>query len=108
MASGSERRKSERFDYAAPIVFAQRGSDQFVDARLCNYCRCGMAFTTNGPVKPGTEIYIMTEHYSPDTIGAEIYDGYLARVKWCEPHADPTEKAYRIGVQYAVTTISCA
>ena len=106
MATGSERRQSERFDHAAPIVFAQRGSDQFVDARLCNFCRRGMAFVTGGPLTPGTEIYIMTEHYSPDTIGAEIYDGYLARVRWCERRTDIIGDRFVVGVQYAETRVS--
>ena len=104
MGNGSERRKFERFDHSAPIVFALRGSDQFVDARLCDFCRRGMGFITDGPVKPGAEIYIMTEHYSPDTIGAEIYDGYLARVRWCEPQTEAKGDQYRVGVQYPVTT----
>ena len=105
MAAGSERRKYERFDHNAPIVFALRGSDQFIDARLCDFCRSGMGFLTGGPVHPGSEIYIMTEHYSPDTIGAEIYDGYLARVLWCQPQAGPTGKKFRVGVRYSLTTI---
>lgn len=105
MSNGSERRKSRRVEHSAAIVYALRGSDQFVDARLCNFCRRGMAFVTAGPVQPGAEIYIMTEHYSPDTIDAEIYDGYLARVQWCEPQADAPEDTFRVGVRYSMTTI---
>ena len=103
MGPGSERRQFERFEHSAPIVFALRGSDQFIDARLCDFCRRGMGFITGGPVREGAEIYIMTEHYSPDTIGADIYDGYLARVRWCEPHQETGSDEYRVGVQYPVS-----
>ena len=104
MPPGSERRQFVRFDHSAPIVFALRGSDKFVDARLCDFCRRGMGFITDGPVQEGAEIYIMTEHYSTDAIGAEIYDGYLARVRWCEPQAAKEGDQYRVGVQYPVST----
>jgi hypothetical protein len=104
MGPGSERRQFERFHHSAPIVFALRGSDQFVDAKLCDFCRRGMGFITTGPIQPGAEIYIMTEHYSPDDFGAEIYDGYLARVRWCEPQTASRRGQYRVGVQYPVTT----
>lgn len=102
MASGSDRRQFERFQHSAPIVFALLGSDRFVDAKLCDFCRRGMGFVTAGPVAPGDEIYIMTEHYAPDDIGAEIYDGYLAQVRWCEPQAATGGDRYRVGVQYPV------
>jgi len=104
MGSGSERRRFERFQHSAPIVFALRGSDQFVDASLCDFGRRGMGFFTAGPVAPGAEIYIMTEHYSPDDFGAEIYDGYLAQVRWCEPQTAARSGRYLVGVQYPVAT----
>ena len=105
MSPASERRKSERFEHRAPIVFAPLGSDEFIDAKLCNFCSSGMGFATAAPVPPGTEIYIMTEHYLPDDIGAEIYDGFLGSVRWCEPGSDSQESVYFVGVQYSTTTI---
>ncbi len=105
MGARRERRACERFDHSAPIVFVPRGSDKFKAARLCDFCRRGMGFLTQAPVVPGAEIYIMTENYSPDAIGAEIYDGYLGRVKWCRPQEAAGGQWYRVGVEYCLTAI---
>ena len=105
MAGRTDRRKSERIEYVAPIVFALRGSDHFVDARLCNFSKGGMGFVTAAPLQRGCEIYIMTEHFSTDTIGAEIYDGFLARVLWCQAQPDSPKDAFQVGAAYAVTAI---
>ena len=101
----SEKRTSERFTHDAPIVYAYHNSDQFFPAIMCNFCKGGMCFQTDTPVHPGSDIYVMMEEFAPDAIGAEIYEGYLAQVRWCQvlPDVDPAQ--YQIGVKYYRTVI---
>ena len=87
------------------MVYAFHDSDLFYQARMCNYCKGGMCFQSDSPVKRGSDIYVMMEEFAPDAIGAEIYEGYLAQVRWCRilPGVDPTQ--YKIGVKYYRTVI---
>ena len=101
----SEKRTAERFTHQAPIVYAYHNSDQFLPATMCNFCIGGMCFLADQPVNTGSDIYVMMEEFAPDPIGAEIYEGYLAQVRWCRllPDVDPTQ--YKIGVKYYRTVI---
>jgi hypothetical protein len=72
---------------------------------MCNYSNEGMCFKTAEAVDPGADIYIMMENYSPDSLHADLYEGYFAEVKWCEqlqPHEVP---GYQVGVKYYKTVI---
>jgi hypothetical protein len=106
MKQRNDRRECERFEHRAPVVFAYRDSDQFHDARICNLCQSGMCFETGADVRPGSDIYIMMESYLPDGIGSEIYDGYLARVCWCQQLPDAENLRYQVGVQYYRTQVA--
>jgi hypothetical protein len=100
MNQRNDRRACERLEHRAPVVFAYRDSDQFHQARICNLCPAGMCFETETAVAQGSEIYIMMENYAPDDIGAEIYDGYFARVCWCRASPEGEKDRYQVGVQY--------
>jgi hypothetical protein len=73
---------------------------------MCDYSKNGMCFITPNGVDPGTDIYIMMENYAPDSIHAELYEGYFAKVKWCQPLAAKEPFEFRVGVQYYKTTIA--
>lgn len=105
MSATPERRECGRVDHHAPIVYAMRDSDKFIDARMCDFSRRGMGFISARPVETGTEIYIMAEHDSPDAIAAEIYDGFLALVRWCEPALNSGKELFRVGVEYALSRV---
>ena len=100
-----ERRECERHPHDALIVYAYHDSDEFYNATICNYSKSGMCFETLDAINPGADIYIMMENFSPDAIGSEIYDGFLAEVKWCQDVSDFKEKRYKIGVKYYQTVI---
>ncbi len=72
----------------APIIFAYHNTDQFYHAVMCDYSKDGMCFKTPDGLDPGSDIYIMMENYSPDSIHAELYEGFFAKVKWCHPLPD--------------------
>ena len=101
----SEKRTAERFTHDAPIIYAYHDSDQFLPATMCNFCKGGMCFLADTPVKLGSDIYVMMEEFAPDTIGAEIYEGYLAQVRWCRLLPDVDSIRYKIGVKYYRTVI---
>ena len=105
MAGYSDKREYERYDLDAPIVYAFQDSDQFNHARLCNYCKGGMCFQAGDAIEPGSDIYIMMENFSPDTIDVEFYDGYLAEVRWCRAHSIEPADQFLIGVKYYQTII---
>ncbi|UCG08969.1 MAG: PilZ domain-containing protein [Desulfobacterales bacterium] len=101
-----EKRKSERHDHGASIVYAFHNSDKFYNARMCNFSNGGLCFESSVAIEPGSDIYVMMEEFVPDTIGSEIYDGYLAEVRWCQelPEVDPA--LYHVGVKYYRTMIA--
>ena len=100
-----EKRECDRFDLDASMVYAYHDSDLFYQARMCNYCKCGMCFVSGNALEPGSDIYIMMENFSPDADGAEFYDGYLAEVRWCQKfHRDNAEE-FKVGVKYYQTLI---
>ncbi|UCF94298.1 MAG: PilZ domain-containing protein [Desulfobacterales bacterium] len=105
MPIDDEKREFERQDHDAPIVYAYHGSDKFFGARMCNFGKGGMCFDSNYAIKPGSDIYIMMENFSSDAIGSEIYDGYLAEVRWCRKITIEETVLYRVGVQYYQTII---
>jgi len=100
-----EKRESVRYDHIASIVYAYHNSDKFYDAKMCNFCHSGMCFETISAIEPGSDIYIMMEDFAPDAIEAEIYDGYLAEVRWCQPITETDSIRYKIGVKYYQTII---
>ncbi len=89
----------------ASIVFAYHNTDQFFHAEMCDYSNEGMCFKTPKGIDPGSNIYIMMENYSPDTIHAELYEGFFAEVRWCHPAANQEPAGYRVGVKYYKTII---
>jgi hypothetical protein len=100
-----EKRVSKRHDHQAAIIFAYHNTDQFFPALMCNYSKDGMCFETPFRIDPGADIYIMMENYSPDTIHAELYEGYFAEVLWCCEITDTDPCGYKIGVKYYKTVI---
>jgi hypothetical protein len=105
MNQKDERRVSERHDHHAAIIYAYHNTDQFFPAVMCNYSGDGMCFETPDAIVPGSEIYIMMENYAPDTIHAELYDGYFAEVLWCCRLTDADAPGYKVGVKYYKTVI---
>ena len=105
MKAGTEKRQFDRHDHDAPIVYAYRNSDKFFGAKMCNVSQAGMCFESNYAVKPGLDIYIMMESYTSDEIGSEVYDGYLAKVIWCQKIPIEEVRLYRVGVKYYETTL---
>ena len=106
MIKKDERRVFDRHDLDAPIIYAYQNTDQFVHAVMCNYSKDGMCFRTPKAINPGSGIYIMMENYSPDTIHAELYEGYFAEVMWCRQPSEPDEPEYEVGVKYYKTDIN--
>ena len=102
----NEKRKSERHDHEASIVYAYHNSDEFYNAKMCNFSKGGLCFESSLAIEPGADIYVMMEEFTPDAISSEIYDGYLAEVRWCQrlPEADPG--LYHVGIRYYRTMIS--
>ena len=47
----------------------------------------------------------MTESYTSDAIGSEVYDGYLAKVIWCQKIPIGQIRLCRVGVKYYETAI---
>jgi hypothetical protein len=105
MQEKCERRVFERYDNAAPIVYAYHDTDHFFQAVMCNYSNEGMCFKTSEAVDPGSDIYIMMENYSPDALHADLYEGYFAEVKWCQQLQPHEVAGYHIGVKYHKTVI---
>lgn len=100
MGGAGEKRQYERHEHRAPIIYAHQDSDIFFDADMCNYSSGGMCFKTVQAVQKGSEIYIMMEDFAPDDIGAEIYDGKLAEVRWCRSVSRPKPDCFLVGVRY--------
>jgi hypothetical protein len=105
MTPYDEKREFVRYNLDTPIVYAFQDSDQFIPARLCNYCKGGMCFETDNAIEPGADIYIMMENFLEDSIDANFYDGYLAEVRWCCQYSPEPSDAFLIGVKYYQTII---
>ena len=105
MALFDDKREHERFDLNASMVYAFHDSDLFYQARMFNYGKGGMCFISDNALEPGSDIYIMMENFSPDAVGAEFYDGYLAEVRWCQKSIPEKATGFRVGVKYYQTII---
>jgi len=105
MKTKDEKRVFERYDNDAPIIYAYHNTDRFFHALMCNYSKEGMCFKTADVVDTGSDIYIMMENYDPDTIHAELYEGYFAEVRWSRQIPDLEKPEYRVGVKYYKTVI---
>ena len=105
MKKNDDRRTFDRTKNDAPIIFAFHNTDQFYQAVMCDYSKDGMCFKTPDGIDPGSDIYIMMENYSPDSIHAELYEGFFAEVKWCHPLPGNELSGYRVGVKYYKTVI---
>ena len=106
MIKKDERRVFDRHDLDAPIIYAYQNTDQFIHAVMCNYSKDGMCFKTPDEINPGSDIYIMMENYSPDTVHAELYEGYFAEVRWCQQMSSLEVPGYQVGVKYYKTVIN--
>ena len=100
-----DKREHERFDLNASMVYAFHDSDLFYQARMCNYCKCGMCFISDNVIEPGSDIYIMMENFSPDAIDVDSYDGYRAEVRWCRKIILDNNQKFIVGVKYYKTII---
>ena len=105
MTPYNEKREYVRYHLDTPIMYAFQDSDQFIPARLCNYCKGGMCFETDNAIEPGEDIYIMMENFLEDTIDANFHPGYLAEVRWCRQHSPEPSDPFLIGVKYYQTII---
>ena len=105
MIEKEDRRVFDRHELDAPIIYAYQNTDQFIHAEMCNYSKDGMCFKTPDEINPGSDIYIMMENYSPDTVHAELYEGYFAEVKWCCQPSESDLTGYKVGVKYHKTVI---
>ncbi len=105
MKAYTEKRQFERLDHDAPIVYAYHDSDKFFGAKMCNCSQGGMCFESSYAVKPGLDLYIMMESYTPDAIASDVYDGYLAKVIWCRKTPIEDARIYWVGVKYYETVI---
>jgi len=106
MQKKDERRVFERYDNDAPIVYAYHDTDRFFQAVMCNYSTEGMCFKTSKAVDPGSDVYIMMENYSSDTVHADLYEGYFAEVRWCQQLSSLEVPGYQVGVKYYKTVIN--
>jgi hypothetical protein len=106
MNISDERREFERSEHTVAIVYAYHNSDKFYKARMRNYCKTGMCFESACAIDPGSDIYIMMEDFLSDTASSEIYDGYLAKVLWCQQLAGVDPSLFKIGVRYYQTIIN--
>lgn len=105
MQNISERREYERYNHEVSIIYAYHNSDKFFNAKMYNFSKGGLCFQSSSAIDPGSDIYVMMEEFAPDTIGSEIYEGYLAEVRWCQklPESEPT--SYQVGIKYYRTMI---
>ncbi len=105
MTRYEEKRKYKRYELKTPVIYAYQDSDQFTKAQMCNYCEGGMCLEASNAIEPGSNIYVMMENFSPDTIDAEFYDGYRAEVRWCRNISLEINKEFKVGVKYYKTII---
>jgi len=105
MTHYNEKREYVRYDLDSPIIYAFQDSDEFKPARLCNYCKGGMCFEAGDALEPGSDIYVMMENFSPDSIDADFWDGYLAEVRWCRKPSSQLAEQFLVGVKYYRTSI---
>ena len=105
MTRYDEKREYKRYDLKSPVIYAYQDSDQFSKAQMCNYCEGGMCFEACNAIEPGSDIYIMMENFSPDAVGADFYDGYLAEVRWCRELIQENAADFMVGVKYYQTII---
>jgi hypothetical protein len=101
-----ERRASKRCSHEAPVTCAYFNSDRFYRAKTRNHSREGIYFESNFPLKPGSDIFIRVENYTPNAFVpmvcccGGIRRVALAEVKWCIEMPGSSQGYYRVGLKY--------
>lgn len=104
--SAGDNREHERHALDIPMMYAYHNTDSFYNATMCNYCKNGMCFESPAAIEPGEDIYIMLEDFSSEAIGSELYEGYLAQVRWCLKSSEKQMNLFKVGVKYYQTEIA--
>jgi hypothetical protein len=101
-----EKRASKRCRYEAVVTCAYFNSDRFYRAKTTNHSREGIYFESDFPLKPGSDIFIRVESYTPNVFVPKVCccGGIrriaLAEVKWCKELPGAGDCHYRIGLKY--------
>lgn len=96
-------RAFERTCCEVRITYAVYGTQNFIDAKMCNSSEGGMYFESDHNIPPGSEIWIRRSDYSPQVHGIEASDGYRAEVMWCRRiYKEDGASCYGLGVRFIV------
>jgi hypothetical protein len=106
MKNFQEKRANQRCRHEAVVTCAHFNSDRFYRAQTTNHSREGISFESDFPLKPGSDIYIRVENYTPNASVPKvcccggIRHIALAEVKWCNELPGRGGCHYQIGLKY--------
>ncbi len=100
MSTSAEKRANKRRRKYATIIYSEKSSNNYKDAIMHNSSHEGMCFTSDFPLKPGSNISVKIADALIDDLGPEAKDGMLAEVKWCNKMGDTDVSFYGVGIEY--------
>ena len=82
-----------------PIKYALLNSDNFRPTRTYDFSSAGLCYETHEPLKPGTDVSIVMEHYAPGISGPEGFRSHVASIRWTHLVAKNGTERYASGAR---------
>jgi hypothetical protein len=107
MNMAKEKRGSDRYANNGSITLSfTLCRHQDMKARLLNYSDCGLCFSSDHPIAPGTTVFIRASAENYKNLDAEavcqLRTMGVATIKWCREKKRPDKTDHEIGAAYIV------
>lgn len=98
--TATTQRTNIRTTRQLPIQYALLNSDQFHPAKTYDFSVGGLCYETNEPLKPGTDVCIVMENYTPGISGPEGFRSYVASIRWTHLLSKNGTERYAAGARF--------
>jgi hypothetical protein len=94
------QRVGPRTAYQVPIKYALLDTNRFQPTRTYDVSPGGLCYETLEPLKPGTNVCIAMENYSPGQSGLEGFRSYVATIRWTHKFSSNGTERYAAGARF--------
>ncbi len=85
--------------YGIPILVSKNNSESYQYAQMYGYGRKKIYFESTFEPKLGSEVCVILEDYSQDSINKTHTSNFRGKVLWCKEILDEYTFNYRVNVQ---------
>jgi DNA-binding NarL/FixJ family response regulator len=105
MSQFTEKRKQNRWQFEAPIVYSKFHSGIDHSTRSYNFSDTGLCLKMESPIPMGTPVFVRVENGHASVVAKKAGDACprtvgLAEVRWCRKVENDGELFYQVGMKY--------